>query len=113
MPAELDVHLIADNYAAYKHPKVKAWLVKHPRYHMHFTPTYSSWLNQVERWFGLVTQQAIRRGSFRNVRQLIASIEGYVEQYNVHKRPFAWTATADSVIRKVARLCKVISGTEY
>ncbi|WP_198387902.1 transposase, partial [Burkholderia ubonensis] len=97
----------------HKHPKVRAWLAKHPRYHMHFTPTYSSWLNQVERWFGLITQQAIRRGSFKNVRQLIASIERYVEQYNQHKRPFVWTATADSILQKVARLCKVISGTEH
>jgi transposase len=113
VPANLDVHLIVDNYATHKHPKVKAWLVKHPRYQMHFTPTYSSWLNQVERWFGLITQQTIRRGSFNSVRQLIDSIERYVEQYNVHKRPFIWTATADSIIQKVARLCTVISGTEH
>jgi putative transposase len=104
---------VVDNYAPHKHPKVKAWLAKHPRYHMHFTPTYSSWLNQVERWFGLVTQQAIRRGSFRNVRQLITSIERYVQQYNQHKRAFVWTATADSILKKVAKLCKVISGTEH
>jgi putative transposase len=113
VPADLDVHLIVDNYATHKHPKVKAWLARRPRYHMHFTPTYSNWLNQVERWFGLVTQQAIRRGSFRNVRQLIASIEQYVKQYNEHKRAFVWTATADSILQKVARLCKVISGTPH
>lgn len=107
------MHLIVDNYATHKHPKVKAWLVKHPRYHMHFTPTYSRWLNQVERWFGLITQQAIRRGSFSSVRQLIGSIERYVEHYNKHKRPFVWTATADSIIQKVARICKVIYGTEH
>jgi transposase len=69
--AGLEVHLIADNYGTHKHPKVKAWLARHPRYHMHYTPTYSSWLDQVERWFGLITQQAIRRGSFRSVRDLI------------------------------------------
>jgi transposase len=108
---KLEVRLIVDNYAMHKHPKVKARLAKHSRYHMHFTPTYSSWLNQVERWFGLVMQQAIRRGSFRNVRQLVGSIEHYVEQHNQHKRPFVWTATADSIVRKVARSCKVISGT--
>jgi putative transposase len=79
---------------------------------MHFTPTYSSWLNQVERWFGLITQQAIRRGSFESVRQLISSIQRYVDQYNVHKRPFMWTATADSILEKISRLCKAISGTE-
>jgi transposase len=113
VPANLDVHLIVDNYATHKHPKVKAWLAKRARYHMHFTPTYSSWLNQVERWFGLITQQAIRRGSFESVRQLISSIQRYVDQYNVHKRPFMWTATADSILAKIARLCKVISGTEH
>ncbi len=104
---------VTHDYTTHKHPKVKEWLAKHTRYHMHFTPTYSSWLNQVERWFGLITQQAIRRGSFRNVRQLIASIERYVAQYNQHNRPFVWTATADSILQKVARLCKVISGTEH
>lgn len=113
VPANLDVHLIVDNYETHKHPKVKAWLAKRARYHMHFTPTYSSWLNQVERWFGLITQQAIRRGSFESVRQLIASIQRYVDQYNLHKRPFMWTATADSIIEKIGRLCKVISGTEH
>jgi transposase len=110
--ANLDVHLIVDNYATHKHPKVKAWLAKRARYHMHFTPTYSSWLNQVERWFGLITQQAIRRGSFDSVRQLVSNIERYVEQYNLHKHPFMWTATADSILEKIGRLCKVISGTE-
>ncbi|MBB3011373.1 IS630 family transposase [Cupriavidus alkaliphilus] len=113
VPAALDVHLIVDNYATHKHPKVKAWLAKRPRYHMHFTPTYSSWLNQVERWFGLITQQAIRRGSFDSVRQLVLQIQRYVEHYNVHKRPFVWTATADSILAKVERLCKVISGTQH
>lgn len=113
VPADIDVHLIVDNYATHKHPKVKAWLAKRTRYHMHFTPTYSSWLNQVERWFGLITQQAIRRGSFESVRQLIASIQRYVDQYNLHKRPFMWTATADSIIEKIGCLCKVISWTEH
>ncbi|WP_405124837.1 IS630 family transposase [Ralstonia pseudosolanacearum] len=113
VPDNLDVHLIVDNYATHKHPKVKAWLARRVRYHMHFTPTYSSWLNQVERWFGLITQQAIRRGSFESVRQLISSIQQYVDQYNIHKRPFMWTATADSILEKIARLCKVISGTEH
>jgi hypothetical protein len=100
VPAAPDVHLIVDNHATHKHTKVKAWLARRARYHMHFTPTYSSWLNQVERWFGLITQQAVRRGSFESVRQLISSIQRYVDQYNVHKRPFMWTATADSHPRK-------------
>ena len=110
-PAAMELHLIADNYATHKHPRVKAWLARHPRFHLHFTPTYSSWLNQVERWFGLITQQAIRRGSFRNVRQLVDKIEQYVTHYNEHRRPFVWTATADSIIAKVQRICKLINGT--
>ncbi|MBB2930787.1 transposase [Paraburkholderia silvatlantica] len=110
VPADLDVHLIVDNYATHKHPKVRAWLARHMRYHTHFTPTYSSWLNQVERWFSLITQQAIRRGSFRNVRQLVASIERHIKQYNQHGRPFVRTATANSILQKVARLCKLFLG---
>ena len=112
-PAAMELHLIADNYATHKHPQVKAWLARHPRFHLHFTPTYSSWLNQVERWFGLITQQAIRRGSFRNVRQLVEKIEQYVAHYNEHKRPFVWTATADSILSKVERICKLINGTAH
>jgi transposase len=111
LPAQLEVHLIADNYGTHKHPKVKAWLASHPRYHMHYTPTYSSWLNQVERWFGLITHQAIRRGSFRNVKELVQKIDGYVAHYNLHRRPFVWIATADSILAKLQRLCKVINGT--
>jgi transposase len=112
-PAAMALHLIADNYATHKHPQVKAWLARHPRFHLHFTPTYSSWLNQVERWFGLISQQAIRRGSFRNVRQLVDKIEEYVAHYNEHKRPFVWTATADSILAKVERICKLINGTRH
>ena len=108
-PAAMELHLIADNYATHKHPQVKAWLARHPRFHLHFTPTYSSWLNQVERWFGLISQQAIRCGSFRNVRQLVERIEHYVAHYNKHKRPFVWTATADSILAKVERICKLTS----
>ena len=78
-----------------------------------FTPTYASWLNQVERWFALITHQAIRRGSFRNVRDLVRKIDGYVTHYNTHKRPFVWAATADSILAKLRRLCKVINGTQH
>jgi transposase len=112
-PAAMELHLIADNYATHKHPQVKAWLARHPRFHLHFTPTYSSWLNQVERWFGLISQQAIRCGSFRNVRQLVEKIEHYVAHYNKHRRPFVWTATADSILAKVERICKLINGTQH
>ena len=113
VPAEFAVHLIADNYATHKHPKVKAWLVRHCRFHIHYTPTYASWLNQVERWFGLITQQAIRRGSFRSVRDLTRKIDSFVTHYNASSRPFIWTATADSIFNKLQRLCKVINGTQH
>jgi transposase len=113
VPAALAVHLIADNYATHKHPKVKAWLARHCRFHTHYTPTYASWLNQVERWFGLITQQAIRRDSFRSVRDLIRKIDRYVTHYNAARRPFIWTATADSILDKLQRLCKVINGTVH
>lgn len=113
VPKHLDVHLIVDNYSTHKHPKVKAWLARRPRFHVHFTPTYASWLNQVERWFGLITQQAIRRGSFKSVPDLITQIKRYTEHYNVHARPFVWTATADSILEKIERLCKVINGTSH
>src|SRR5271165_2481794 len=113
VPATLDIHLILDNYATHKHTKVRAWLAARPRFHLHFTPTYSSWLNQVERWFGLITQQAIRRGSFKSVGELVQKIDAYVANYNLHHRPFAWTATADSILAKLQRLCKLINGTSH
>lgn len=113
VPEGLDVHLVVDNYATHKHAKVKNWLAKRPRFHVHFTPTYASWLNQVERWFGIITQRAIRRGSFKNVRDLTRKIDDFVTDYNQHARPFVWTATADSILAKVERLCKVISGTRH
>lgn len=113
VPAGLDVHLILDNYATHKHAKVRAWLARRPRYHVHYTPTYSSWLNQVERWFGLITQRAIRRGSFRTVREFIQRIEAFVALHNRTAAPFVWTATADSILQKIARLATVISGTRH
>ena len=113
VPATLDVHLILDNYATHKHTKVRAWLAARPRFHLHCTPTYSSWLNQVERWFGLITQQAIRRGSFKSVKELIAKINHFVQNYNRNSKPFAWTASADSIFQKLARLCSRISGTQH
>jgi putative transposase len=111
VPAALDVHLIVDNYATHKHAKVRLWLAARPRFHIHYTPTYSSWLNQVERWFGLITQQAIRRGSFKSVKDLIAKINLFTQQYNRKSKPFAWTATADSILNKLTRLGERISGT--
>ncbi len=113
VPAHLEVHLIVDNYATHKHAKVRLWLAQRPRFHIHYTPTYASWLNQVERWFGLITQQAIRRGSFRSVRDLITRIQQFVDNYNRRCRPFTWTATADSIFQKLSRLCSAISGTAH
>ena len=113
VPEPFDVHLIADNYATHKHPKVRAWLARRPRYHIHYTPTYASWLNQVERWFGIITQTAIRRGSFSNVSELVNKIDLFVHHYNAKATPFMWTATADSILAKVQRLCSYISGTQH
>jgi len=111
VPKKLDIHIVLDNYGSHKHPKVKAWLAGKPRYHIHFTPTYSSWLNQVERWFGLITQRAIRRGSFSSVKELVQKIEEFVKHHNRTAKPFIWTATADSIFAKLQRLCERISGT--
>jgi len=113
VPAELDIHCIVDNYATHSHPKVRAWLAASPRWNMHFIPTYSSWLNQVERFFGLITDKAIRRGSFSSVKDLIKKIDHFVASYNSNCKPFAWTATADSVLEKLHRLCSRISGTAH
>ena len=113
VPVHLDVHLICDNYGTHKHAKVRAWLARRPRFHLHFTPTYSSWLNQVERWFALITNQAIRRASFDSVTDLKRKISEFVEHYNQHPRPFMWTATAESILAKLERLCKVINGTSH
>jgi transposase len=102
-PKGLQVHLICDNYATHKHPDVKAWLAKHPRFHIHFTPTSSSWLNLVERWFRELTDKALRRGVFHSVPDLIATIEDYLAAHNDNPKPFLWTANADEILAKVAR----------
>ncbi len=96
-----------------RHPKARAWLATRPRWHMHFIPTYSSWLNQVERFFGLITDKAIRRGSFSSVKDLINKIDHFVASYNTNCKPFTWTASADSILEKLHRLCSRISGTAH
>jgi putative transposase len=113
VPPNLGIHLVVDNYATHKHPSVKRWLAAHPRYQVHYTPTYASWLNQVEIWFNIITQRAIRRGTFRSVKALIAKIEQFVSQYNRVSHPFVWTANADSILEKVRRLCQRISETGH
>ena len=109
-PSHLDLHLIVDNYATHKHPRVKAWMRRHPRFHIHFIPTSSSWLNLVERWFREITDKRIRRGSFHNVAELIAAIEDYLKCHNQNPRVFVWKASADSIMTKIAK-CKEALGT--
>jgi len=102
-PPALNVHLIADNYATHKHDKVKAWLKRHPRFHMHFTPTSASWLNQIERFFGRITEDRIRRGVFKSVTELKAAIQDYLDHHNANPKPFTWTASAAAILEKVTR----------
>ena len=103
VPKGLQIHLILDNYATHRHADVHQWLDKHPRLHLHFTPTSSSWLNQVERWFRELTDKALRRGAFGSVPDLIAAIQEYIDAHNKDPKPYVWTATAESILAKVAR----------
>jgi transposase len=102
-PGDLPLHLVMDNYGTHKHPNVRAWLKKHPRFIPHFVPTSSSWLNLVERWFSQLTSKRIRRGTFRNVPELITAIEEFMGAWNLHPKPFVWTATVDSIVKKLQR----------
>jgi transposase len=108
-PPELDLHLIVDNYATHKHPKVKAWLKRHPRFHIHFTPTSSSWLNMIERWFREITDKRIRRGVFHSVPQLIQAIEDYIAGHNADPQPFVWTAKTEDILAKIRRAREVLN----
>lgn len=112
IPKRREVHLILDNYGTHKHPKVQEWFRGHPRYHLHFTPTGASWLNLVERFFAELTEKRIRRGTFQSVPQLVRAILAYIRANNQNPRPFTWTATAPSILRKV-RYCKRISVTGH
>ena len=111
-PAGLALHLIVDNYGTHTHAKVQQWLAKHPRFHLHFTPTSSSWLNLVERWFRELTTKRIRRGVFRSVPELIAAIEEYIAVHNAHPKPFVWTKSAAAILTKVSK-CKAILETVH
>jgi transposase len=104
-PEHLDLHLIVDNYATHKHPRVKSWMRRHPRFHLHFTPTSSSWLNMVERWFREITDKRIRRGTFCSVRDLIEAIYQFLANHNQNPHVFVWTASADKILSKIA-ICK-------
>jgi transposase len=107
-PPELDLHLIVDNYATHKHPRVRSWLRRHPRFQFHFIPTSSSWVNMVERWFREITDKRIRRGSFASVPELIAAIEAYLEGHNQNPRIFTWTAPVERILAKVAKSKEVL-----
>jgi len=102
-PGELDLHLIVDNYSTHKHEKVKRWLKRHPRFHMHFIPTSSSWLNMIERWFRDITDKRIRRSAFTSVPQLIAAITAYIDQHNENPKAFVWTAKVEDILEKIRR----------
>ncbi|MFI7537487.1 IS630 family transposase [Streptosporangium sp. NPDC049376] len=110
VPVELDVHLICDNYGTHKTPAIKAWLARHPRFHMHFTPTGSSWINQVERWFGHLTEQLIRRGVHKSVQSLEKDIRTWMDQWNEDPKPFVWTKSAEEILESLAKYCRRISG---
>ena len=105
VPTDLDIHLVLDNYGTHKAPTVKRWLAQHPRYHLHFTPTSSSWLNQVETWFSLLTQRQLRRGVPRSVRELEAALLGYATRSHDTAKPFRWTKSADEILQSVKRFC--------
>lgn len=109
-PTDLDLHLIVDNYGTHKHPRVQSWLQRHPRFHLHFIPTSSSWLNMVERWFREITDKRLRRGTFVNVPSLIKAINDYIDGHNQNPRAFIWTATPAAILKKIAK-CKEAFGT--
>jgi transposase len=112
VPAGLDVHLVCDNYATHNTPEIRAWLARHPRFHVHFTPTGSSWMNQVERWFGLLTDKLIRRGVHTSVRALENDIKAWITTWNDNPRPFAWTKTADEILASLAGYLAKVTGSQ-
>jgi transposase len=113
VPAQLDVHLVLDNYGTHKTPLIKRWLVRHPRFHVHYTPTYSSWINQVERWFAALTEKQLRRGSHCSTRQLEDAIRLHLAVYNENPTPFVWVKTADQILASLRRFCLRTSLPEH
>lgn len=110
IPSQLDVHIILDNYGTHKHPAVQKWFSEKPRYHVHFTPTGASWLNQIERWFAEITRRRIRRGTFRSVPELVRAIREYIRENNKHPRPFHWVAKPKTILRKIKGLKEAQTG---
>lgn len=113
VPGSLDVHLIMDNYGTHKTALIRRWLLKRPRFHVHFTPTSASWINLVERWFALLSEKQIKRGSHRSARDLVSAIQRFMAVHNERPRPFAWTKTADEILQSVRRFCVRTSGTGH
>jgi transposase len=113
VPADLDVHLVCDNYGTHKSPAIKKWLTAHPRFHLHHTPTYSSWLNQVERWFAYLTDDLLRRGDHRSVHALETDIRAWVKAWNDNPKPFLWTKTAEQILERLGRLIQRINGAGH
>ena len=113
VPAALDLHLIVDNASTHKTPLIHRWLARHPRVHVHFTPTGSSWINLVERWFAALTEKQLRRGVHRSTRELEAAIRAYIARSNAAPKPFVWTKTADEILASVARFCHRISNSGH
>ena len=113
VPEMLDIHLVMDNYGTHKTPAIKNWLARHPRFHVHFTPTSASWLKQVERWFATLTQKYIRRGTHRSTRQLEQAIRHYIKTNNDHPKPFVWSKTADDILASIERFCLRTSNSRH
>jgi transposase len=113
VPAELDVHLICDNLSTHKTPAINTWLTRHPRFHLHFTPTGSSWINQVERWFGYLTDQLLRRGVHKSVQALETDVREWIKTWNQSPKPFAWTKTAEEILDSLARYISRINGAAH
>jgi transposase len=113
VPDHLDIHLVLDNSSTHKTPAIKRWLAAHPRFHLHFTPTSSSWLNLVERWFGELTSKLLKRGAHRSVRELNAAIRAWVNTWNHDPRPFVWTKTAEQILESLARYCQRINQSRH
>ena len=113
LPPHVEVHLILDNYGTHKTELIRKWLLKHPRHHLHFTPTSASWINQVERWFAEITRQQIRRGTYRSVRELEAAIKEYIAVYNENPKAFIWTKPANEILESLKTYCTRFSGEEH
>jgi transposase len=113
VPADLDIHMILDNYSTHKTPQIKRWLAAHPRFHLHFTPTGSSWINLVERWFAELTTRKLRRGVHRSVPKLNADIEDWIEHWNENPNPYVWAKTADETLDNLAGYCNTINASGH